>query len=130
MEEKEIGIWQRLKNSEIAKRIKGIKNLQIILLIFIIAVALVIYSSVTASKENRQSVTASEEEEKLASILSSVDGAGTVEIMITKSNGEIAGVLVVADGAVNPLVRLRLVDATAGALGVDKSVVSVFSRNN
>ncbi len=130
MEEKEIGIWKRLKNSEIAKRIKGIKNLQIILLIFIIAVALVIYSSVTASKENRQSVTASEEEEKLASILSSVDGAGTVEIMITKSNGEIAGVLVVADGAVNPLVRLRLVDATAGALGVDKRVVSVFSRNN
>lgn len=50
--------------------------------------------------------------------------------MISKSSGEIVGVLVIADGASNPLVRLRLLQAASSALGVDSDVVSVLSRKN
>jgi hypothetical protein len=35
---------------------------------------------------------------------------------------------VIADGASDITVRLRLLDATATALGVSKSIVNVFSR--
>lgn len=112
------------------EKIKGIKNIKIIALIFIIAIALIIYSSVVADKESAKQSFQNEEETRLANILSSVEGAGEVETMITKSSGQIVGVLVIADGANNPLVRLRLLSATASALGVDSDTVSVMSRKN
>ena len=111
------------------EKIKGIKNIKIIALIFIIAIALIIYSSVATSKQTEKTFQ-NEDEQRLASILSSVDGAGEVETMISKSSGEIVGVLVIADGASNPLVRLRLLQAASSALGVASAVVSVLSRKN
>ena len=111
------------------EKIKGIKNIKIIALIFIIAISLIIYSSVATSKQTEKTFQ-NEDELRLASILSSIDGAGEVETMISKSSGEIVGVLVIADGASNPLVRLRLLQAAASALGVDSDVVSVLSRKN
>lgn len=111
------------------EKIKGIKNIKIIALIFIIAITLIIYSSVATSKQTEKTFQ-NEDELRLASILSSIDGAGEVETMISKSSGEIVGVLVIADGASNPLVRLRLLQAASSALGVDSDVVSVLSRKN
>lgn len=112
------------------EKIKGIKSIKIIALIFIIAIALIIYSSVAADKESEKQSFQNDDETRLASILSSVEGAGEVETMITKSSGQIVGVLVIADGANNPIVRLRLLSATASALGVDSDTVSVMSRKN
>lgn len=111
------------------EKIKEIKNIKIIALIFIIAISLIIYSSVATSKQTEKTFQ-NEDELRLASILSSIDGAGEVETMISKSSGEIVGVLVIADGASNPLVRLRLLQAASSALGVDSDVVSVLSRKN
>ena len=112
------------------EKIKGIKNIKIIALKFIIAIALIIYSRVAADKESEKQSFQNDDETRLASILSSVEGAGEVETMITKSSGQIVGVLVIADGANNPIVRLRLLSATASALGVDSDTVSVMSRKN
>ena len=102
------------------EKIKGIKNIKIIVLIFIIAIALIIYSNVATTKQSAQTFQ-NDEETRLSSILSSVEGAGEVETMITKSSGQ-------ADGANNPLVRLRLLQAASSALGVDSEIVSVMSR--
>ena len=120
----------RTKYISAFEKIKGIKNIKIIALIFIIAIALIIYSSVAADKESEKQSFQNDDETRLASILSSVEGAGEVETMITKSSGQIVGVLVIADGANNPIVRLRLLSATASALGVDSDTVSVMSRKN
>ena len=109
------------------EKIKGIKNIKIIVLIFIIAIALIIYSNVATPKRSAQTFQ-NDEETRLSSILSSVEGAGEVETMITKSSGQVVGVLVIADGANNPLVRLRLLQAASSALGVDSEIVSVMSR--
>lgn len=109
------------------EKIKGIKNIKIIVLIFIIAIALIIYSNVATTKQSAQTFQ-NDEETRLSSILSSVEGAGEVETMITKSSGQVVGVLVIADGANNPLVRLRLLQAASSALGVDCEIVSVMSR--
>lgn len=114
--------------SNFVKKVKEIKNIKIIILVFIIALALIIYSSVTTSQE---SVTLmSEEESKLASILSSVSGAGDVEVMISRESSQVVGVLVLASGADNPLVRMRLVEATSTALGIDYTLVRVMTKNN
>ena len=109
------------------EEIKGIKNIKIIVLIFIIAIALIIYSNVATTKQSAQTFQ-NDEETRLSSILSSVEGAGEVETMITKSSGQVVGVLVIADGANNPLVGLRLLQAASSALGVDSEIVSVMSR--
>ena len=109
------------------EKIKGIKNIKIIVLIFIIAIALIIYSNVATTKQSAQTFQ-NDEETRLSSILSSVEGAGEVETMITKSSGQVVGVLVIADGANNPLVRLRLLQAASSALGVDSEIVSVMNR--
>ena len=89
--------------------------------------ALIIYSNVATTKRSAQTFQ-NDEETRLSSILSSVEGAGEVETMITKSSGQVVGVLVIADGANNPLVRLRLLQAASSALGVDSEIVSVMSR--
>ncbi|MDE6302983.1 MAG: hypothetical protein K2M36_05300 [Clostridia bacterium] len=117
----------------LVKKLKGIKNIQIIAVIFIIAVALIIYSTVMTSKQKGNatasvSTVMTSDEQRLSSILSNIDGAGRVEAMITMQDGRQIGVLVIADGADSITVRLRLIDATATALGVDKSIVNVFSR--
>lgn len=109
------------------EKIKGIKNIKIIVLIFIIAIALIIYSNVATTNRSAQTFQ-NDVETRLSSILSSVEGAGEVETMITKSSGQVVGVLVIADGANNPLVRLRLLQAASSALGVDSEIVSVMSR--
>lgn len=123
----------KLTDRGIFKKLKGVKNLQIIAVIFIIAVALIIYSTVMTSKANESSQSVAgtvmtSDEQRLSAILSSIDGAGKVETMITVQDDTVVGVLIIADGADNVLVRIRLVDAAATALGVSKSVVNVYSR--
>ncbi|MCM1306724.1 MAG: hypothetical protein NC037_05780 [Bacteroides sp.] len=115
------------------KKLKGIKNLQIIVVIFIIAVALIIYSTVmtrgsSASEQTSSNSVMTADEQRLSAILSNIEGAGEVDAMITVDDGKIAGVLVIADGADSITVRLRLIDATATALGISKNIVNVFCR--
>ncbi len=130
------GLAQRIGNSAIVKKLKSIKNIRIIAVVFIIAIALIIYSSVVASRESKtvsqsqQQTVQSEDEQRLSSILSQIDGAGQVQTMITRTDGQIVGVLVIADGAKNPYVRLKLMQASATALGVSEDVISVLCKQN
>ena len=122
-----------ISKSGFFKKLKGIKNLQIIVVIFIIAVGLIIYSTVmtrtdTKTVESTASSVMTADEQRLSAMLSNIVGAGKVDAMITTDSGKITGVLIVADGADNITVRLRLIDATATALGVSKNIVNVFCR--
>jgi hypothetical protein len=67
-----------------------------------------------------------DDEIRLATTLSQIDGAGEVKTMITRNGQEISGVIVVAEGAENISVMLKLLDATATVMGVDKSIVEVY----
>lgn len=135
-DERKQSLSQKIRDNAFIKKIKSIKNIQIIAVIFIIAIALIIYSTVITSRETKTANTSntsavlSDDEIRLGNILSNIDGAGEVQTMITKSGNEIVGVLIIADGAANPLVRLRLIDAASTALGVDKKIVNVFGRKN
>jgi len=131
------GILHKIKQSAVMQKLKGVKNIRIIAVVFIIAIALIIYSTVATStkkkSETQTSVSQSlenDEEARLSAILSNLEGAGDVQTMITKSDGEITGVLVIADGAKNPMIRLRLMQACASALGISEDVICVLCKQN
>lgn len=132
-DERKPNVLSKVRNSGIVKKIKGIKNIRIITAIFIIAVALLIYSSVatgnaarTASSDE-QSTEMDEDESRLASILEGLEGVGRVETMITREDDTIVGILVIAEGAEDIAVRLRLLSAVTTAMGVDKQIVNVYT---
>lgn len=132
-DERKPDVLSKVRNSGIVKKIKGIKNIRIITAIFIIAVALLIYSSVatgnaarTASSDE-QSTEMDEDESRLASILEGLEGVGRVETMITREDDTIVGILVIAEGAEDITVRLRLLSAVTTAMGVDKQIVNVYT---
>lgn len=132
-DERKPDVLSKVRNSGIVKKIKGIKNIRIIAAIFIIAVALLIYSSVatgnaarTASSDE-QSTEMDEDENRLASILEGLEGVGRVETMITREDDTIVGILVIAEGAEDIAVRLRLLSAVTTAMGVDKQIVNVYT---
>ena len=133
-DERKPDVFEKIKGSALLKKIKGIKNIRLIAAIFIIAVALLIYSSVATNNAVRDaSGTESaygmdSEESRLASVLEGLEGVGRVETMITRGeNDEIVGVIVIAEGAEDIGVRLRLLSAVTTAMGVDKQIVNVYT---
>ena len=68
-------------------------------------------------------------EARLGSVLSSIEGAGDVAVLITRDEANDAqGVIVVADGAVSYEVRLTLLDAVKAALGLPASRIEILPR--
>ncbi|HIS58410.1 MAG TPA: hypothetical protein IAC16_03760 [Candidatus Limadaptatus stercoravium] len=133
-DERKPDVFEKIKGSALLKKIKGIKNIRLIAAIFIIAVALLIYSSVATNNAVRDaSGTESaygmdQEESRLASVLEGLEGVGRVETMITRGgDDEIVGVIVIAEGAEDIGVRLRLLSAVTTAMGVDKQIVNVYT---
>ena len=133
-DERKPDVFEKIKGSALLKKIKGIKNIRLIAAIFIIAVALLIYSSVATNNAVRDaSGTESaygmdQEESRLASVLEGLEGVGRVQTMITRGeDDEIVGVIVIAEGAEDIGVRLRLLSAVTTAMGVDKQIVNVYT---
>ncbi len=126
------GVVQKIADNKIVKKLKKIKNIQIIAAVFIIAVSLLIYSTVMTSRKDdgdgtpAASESMDEEENRLAAILASIEGAGRVQTMITRRGDEIVGVLVLAEGADDITVMLRLLSATTTVLDIDKSAVEIY----
>ena len=121
---------------KIFEKLKSIKNGEWILMLFAAGILMLYFSySGTATDDSGEG--------RLAAVLSGIEGAGKVEVFISyseaessvytfsmsdekKSSGKITGVVVVASGAGDPMVRLRLAEAVRIALGVDAASVSVY----
>lgn len=133
-DERHTGFADRIKGSSVVKKLKGIKNIRLIAAIFIIAIALLIYSTVATEKAlgagdgEVSSSVADPDESRLASVLRELEGVGRVETMITRDDEErVIGVIVIAEGAEDIAVRLRLLSAVTTAMGVDKNIVNVYA---
>ena len=133
-DERKEDVWSKLKGSSLLKKLRGIKNIGLIAAIFIIAIAMLIYSSVATGNASRAAdsdVSSSEmdaEEARLASVLRGLEGVGRVETMITRdADDEIVGIIVIAEGAEDIAVRLRLLSAVTTAMGVDDKIVNVYT---
>ena len=123
------------------KKLKGVKNGEWILLLFAAGILLLYFSSGGAVQDNTA-------EGRLSSVLSGIEGAGKVEVFISyseqqssvytfgsadsdnASGRQINGVVVVASGAGDTTVRLKLAEAVRVALGVDAASVSVYKMGS
>ncbi|HIU98330.1 MAG TPA: hypothetical protein IAC73_00600 [Candidatus Limadaptatus stercoripullorum] len=132
-DERKRSLVPRVADSPFIKKLRGVKNIKLIAAAFILAAALLIYSTVAGAVSERRgdaetAAVMNDEEQRLAAVLSGIDGAGSVETMISRgTEGEITGVLVIAEGAEDITVMLRLMSAAATALGVDRKLVDVYS---
>lgn len=133
-DERRSDLFDKVKNSNVLKKIRGIKNIRLIAAIFIIAVALIIYSNVAADRAAADRTAGAPEtsmdsdESRLAGILEGLEGVGRVETMITRGeDDEVVGIIVIAEGAEDIATRLRLLSAVTTAMGVDKQIVNVYT---
>ena len=133
-DERRSDLFDKVRNSSVLKKIRGIKNIRLIAAIFIIAVALIIYSNVAADRAASDHTAGAPEtsmdsdESRLAGILEGLEGVGRVETMITRGeDDEVVGIIVIAEGAEDIATRLRLLSAVTTAMGVDKQIVNVYT---
>lgn len=135
VEKKKTSFIDKIRKSPLIVKLKKIKNIEFILCLFIIAIALLLYSGLTKQSKTDTPVSSvtsasqSSDEARLSEILSAIDGAGEVNVMITQMDGKISGVLVVASGAKDLSIRLKLLEATKVALNVNADIVSVYASN-
>lgn len=127
--------------AEIKKLMKN-RNNRLMLVIFIIGIGIILFSFIFDGAEGKTE-TCYGEEERLSEILSEIDGAGEVSVMISYektengtgksfvSDGVVQkprGVVVVADGANSPMVRNKLKEAAIAVTGVGANRVCVYER--
>ena len=71
---------------------------------------------------------ATEQEARLARILSQIEGVDEVSVMIGEEAGGAISAIVVFSGADGLLTRMRLVEATAAALNIERACVHVYPK--
>ena len=67
-------------------------------------------------------------ENRISRVLSAIQGAGKVEVAIYYENTVPCGAVVVADGAGDIAVQLRLLSAVSTLLGVNQDRVAIYER--
>lgn len=75
-----------------------------------------------------QSEAVSTEESRISRVLSAIDGAGTVEVAVYYEDTLPCGAVVVADGAGDVAVQLRLISAVTTLLGIQQDRVAIYER--
>ncbi len=133
--------------SDLKKLLKN-RNNRLMLVILIIGIIILILSAGFEDNSDKGQADDSpiREEERLSGILSEINGAGSVSVMIAyeeqdTDNGSIGrgfgernayskprGVIVVADGASDSSVRNALKEATIAVMGVGANRVQVYAR--
>ena len=156
------------KRTSIIERIKGLKNKETIIAVVLGILALLIFFGsmdglFKGGSESKTENFSTEEyvdglENKLSQILSKIEGAGEVKVMITVESGmeiitaneeesgkpilvngkvvilkemypKVKGVLIVAKGADSIKVKMELLNATVALLDVDSNCVEIFTMN-
>ncbi|MBQ7850378.1 MAG: hypothetical protein IJ343_11690 [Clostridia bacterium] len=69
------------------------------------------------------------QESQISRVLSAMSGAGEVDVAVYSQDAIPCGALVIADGASDMTVRLRLTSAVAALLGLAPERIAVYPRN-
>ena len=97
-----------------------------------VSVALLALSVLTESTDGRRQILDLDggTEEQLCAVLSSIDGAGMVEVLVEyDSRDDVKGVIVLAEGAGNPVVANNLTKGVATLYSIPVSSVIVFEKS-
>ena len=75
-----------------------------------------------------QGEAASTEEGRISRVLSAIEGAGAVEVAVHYEDSLPCSAVVVAQGAGDVAVQLRLASAVTTLLGIDQNRVAIYER--
>ncbi len=129
--------FSKFKESDFYRRLKSIKNLEFIVAVFFVAVAVLVYSGVTGANnkknvhysQNAVVVNQSESEKKLQEILKQIDGVGEVKVYVNgNSKNEVSSVVVIASGAGNLSVKIKICDAVEKFLNIESEKISIYTK--
>ena len=90
--------------------------------------AALIFCIVLCLMLSMQEESAGTEESRISRVLSAIDGAGTVEVAIHYEESAPCSAVIVAQGADDITVRLRLVSAVTTLLGIEQNRVVIYER--
>lgn len=117
-----------LANSKLFQKLKNIKHIEIIIAVIFAVIILLIYMSSLETKTSNSQAT--NLETRLERILSDIEGAGEVSVLINTSNKEsIDGVIIVASGAENIGVRLNILKAVETVLKIPTAQIEILVGN-
>lgn len=109
--------------------IKRNRRLVLVIAILVLGVFLVILGSVGMG--GKREAEADDEEARLSSLLSGIDGVGECKVMISlNSRGEVASAVVVCRGASDVEVRRALLEAVTSLYGIGSNRVSIAKMKN
>ena len=135
---------EKFKN--FAKKCKNIKSFEIICALVIAVIAIGIYFSVNAVNTRREdSPTVSAGDGKIVTsiknLLSQIDGVGECDVLVTykPTDGEntvdgmdatdnVQGVVVVAQGGQDVLVRIKIINALCTLLNIQADDIQIFEK--
>ncbi|MBQ8563132.1 MAG: hypothetical protein IJ443_04495 [Firmicutes bacterium] len=95
------------------------------------SVMILVLSIFTSGTDGRKQIIDGDgsREEQLCSVLSSIEGAGQVEVMVEyDSRDQVQGVIVLAQGGGNPVVANNLTNGVATLYNIPVSSVIVFEK--
>jgi len=114
-----------------------LKNDKAVRIIFFIGAALIVVIALSSFFETENlSVRdyTQKLEQRLGDILSEIDGAGSISVMITlediddnSASPRVRGAMVVCEGSDNIIIRQKIVDAVSKVLGISTARVAVIS---
>jgi len=108
--------------SKLRDALRGARKVEYLALILLVALAALFWAQNSAT----DSGASTELELRMESTLSRVAGAGDVKVMIAQAeDGQVTGVLIVAEGADDMGVYLALAGAARTLLGVDASEIEI-----
>lgn len=108
--------------------VKENKKILIVVVLIVILIGAVYIINKSKKTTNTSSTTSmSATEVKLSGILSSIEGVGSTEVMVTQNNDEILGVVIVCEGADNIMTRNNILNAVSTALGISKKIIAIYS---
>ncbi len=107
------------------------KKIIIVVVLIIILIGTIYFLNKSSGKTQSATNLAnkSQTEVKLTSILSSIEGVGTTDVMINESEGDILGVVIVCEGANSLMTRSNILNAVSTALNIDKKLIAIYSMN-
>ena len=129
-------IRERVRNSKAFLKLKSIKNIEIVIAIVLTIIAAVAYFLVTASGNRsessaKESVQMTEEERRLAELISEIAGVGKASVLITTGSDETpVGVVVVMEGAEKVENRVNVIRCVEKATGATVDQIEIFKMEN
>ena len=109
------------------------KALKLIALLIIAAVILLSLDVFTQGRDGRRQILDDDggTEAELCSILADIEGVGDVDVMLQYGEkDQVAGVIVTAEGAGNPVVKNDLIKAVMALFDISSANVEVFEKTS